>query len=131
MALKQACLHRVPAIYQSAEAPNSRCLSEASYFSEFIHFTHRIPMGSLLDGVVVQTIIETGLMGLRFRASGTASQLIERVKLCFMKLPSPIDFEAGGLIDLIHILEQHVYRAYCFSRSQFSASSNSDTSVKR
>jgi hypothetical protein len=30
------------------------------------------------------------------------------VKLCFMKMPSPTDFEAGGFIDLIHILEQHV-----------------------
>ena len=111
-------------------------------------------MRSLLDGVVVQNIfvkIEDiclmgglgliggmGLMGwfvalgeLRFCASGTPSQLIERVKLCFMKLPSPTDFEAGGFIDLIHILEQHFYRAYCFSRPQFSASSNSDTSVKR
>ena len=58
MALKQAWLHRVPAIFQNAEAPNSRCLSEASYFFEFIHFTHSIPMGSFLDGAVVQTLVE-------------------------------------------------------------------------
>ncbi len=56
------------------------------------------------------------LGGLRCCGSGTASQLIERVQLCIMKLPSLTDFEAGGFIDLIHILEQHFYRAYCFSR---------------
>lgn len=42
MALKQACLHRVPATFQSAGAPTSRFLNEASYFFEFIHFTHSI-----------------------------------------------------------------------------------------
>ena len=35
-----------------------------SFVSEFIHFTHSIPMGSLRHRVAVQTLVETGLMGL-------------------------------------------------------------------